>query len=367
MVALVFERTLVGGTSNGLIDGLDASGRMLFFDGAGTDIQIVNGTGNSLVASSVLTIGKYNVAMALLQGPSSWVDGNIPFNTHSGTGDSGTDSGFTGVSVGDAYILANPFTGIMKEVLVWNDPVPGNLPSKEQVRDYLNAKYGVGWPKSNPTRPPVLTKLDTPSLSIVGGNVVSMFGDSITLGSPTSAQRWYNPYVTSVNAGLVTPITVINAGVGGNTYQDLLNRVQTDVIAHSPDVVIVECGLNDLEQQVPIDVFVNNIGKLIDQLRAGLPNVKLMFLSMMCFGEVFPDPNNTVVQQYVDAQRFVCVGRNVPFVDERTPQQAYEAIHNIPPPGVNSGLLTSDGGHPNSTAGTPLWSATAFAKTVLSG
>jgi lysophospholipase L1-like esterase len=40
-------------------------------------------------------------------------------------------------------------------------------------------------------------------------------------------------------------ITFVNAGVGGNTVRDALERLEVDVLAHAPTVVFVNFGMND--------------------------------------------------------------------------------------------------------------------------
>lgn len=39
--------------------------------------------------------------------------------------------------------------------------------------------------------------------------------------------------------------TVINAGIGGNTTAEMLARLQRDVLAHRPDLVVLMAGTND--------------------------------------------------------------------------------------------------------------------------
>lgn len=39
--------------------------------------------------------------------------------------------------------------------------------------------------------------------------------------------------------------TVVNSGVGGNTSREGLARIEKDVFAHKPDIVLVEFGGND--------------------------------------------------------------------------------------------------------------------------
>lgn len=91
-------------------------------------------------------------------------------------------------------------------------------------------------------------------------------GDSITaadrnLSDPADLG---NGYVKMTCAKLKlllldTEITVVNKGVIGSTVADLLARVQTDVIDEQPDVVILECGINDVRHAIDSDEEFNSI------------------------------------------------------------------------------------------------------------
>lgn len=66
---------------------------------------------------------------------------------------------------------------------------------------------------------------------------------------------------------------VINAGVGGNSTRNLLKRVDKDVLAHNPEVVVMMVGTNDAlnsRNSVPLDEYEANVKKLVDAfLRVG--------------------------------------------------------------------------------------------------
>ena len=52
---------------------------------------------------------------------------------------------------------------------------------------------------------------------------------------------------------------VFNAGVGGETAKDLLNRLDRDVIKLSPDAVIMTIGGNDAIRNMPLDDYEHNL------------------------------------------------------------------------------------------------------------
>ncbi len=63
-------------------------------------------------------------------------------------------------------------------------------------------------------------------------------------------------------------LTFINAGVGGNTVKDGLERLDVDVLAHKPTVVFVNFGMNDASYPDGSSdaAFEKNMGTLLDRL-----------------------------------------------------------------------------------------------------
>ncbi|RKY23182.1 MAG: hypothetical protein DRP79_09625, partial [Planctomycetota bacterium] len=71
---------------------------------------------------------------------------------------------------------------------------------------------------------------------------------------------------------------VINAGVGGNTTDDALKRIDADVLDHNPDYVTIMFGVNDAsllsfpdfrerhEPRVPLDRFERNLETIIEKI-----------------------------------------------------------------------------------------------------
>lgn len=68
-------------------------------------------------------------------------------------------------------------------------------------------------------------------------------------------------------------IEMINAGIGGNTSGDGLNRIQSDIIDINPDIAVVCFGLNDVGQR-RIDDYKNNMTAIFARLKnAGIKTV----------------------------------------------------------------------------------------------
>lgn len=70
------------------------------------------------------------------------------------------------------------------------------------------------------------------------------FGDSITKG--TSGQiRQEEHYLTLLGKKLGEGFTLINAGVGGNSAREAMARYEKEVLAHDPDLIMLEFGGNN--------------------------------------------------------------------------------------------------------------------------
>ena len=85
-----------------------------------------------------------------------------------------------------------------------------------------------------------------------GPITIVAFGDSVTHGAVAGGEMNYDTvYWNRLRLMLqqkydYVPINVINAGIGGITAKGSLDRMDKQVFSHSPDLVIVCFGLNDV-------------------------------------------------------------------------------------------------------------------------
>jgi lysophospholipase L1-like esterase len=91
---------------------------------------------------------------------------------------------------------------------------------------------------------------------------IIFFGNSLTAGSGAGEGEDF-PSVVTKKLNLKN---VINAGVGGDTTQTALNRLQTDVLDHDPAIVVVELSGNDFLQGVDIEKTLKNLDLITKQI-----------------------------------------------------------------------------------------------------
>ena len=94
------------------------------------------------------------------------------------------------------------------------------------------------------------------------GESIICFGDSITYGTGATYDKDY-PSVLEEFLG----IDVINAGVEGDTTEDALARLESDVLKKEPYLVIIELGGNDFLQKVPIQHTLQNLEEVIIRIQ----------------------------------------------------------------------------------------------------
>lgn len=99
--------------------------------------------------------------------------------------------------------------------------------------------------------------------------VVVALGDSITYGYPyTPDGSW------TENLKRETNYRVINSGVPGDTFHDMLARLDKDVLIYNPDIVIVMGGTNDVYVGCSQPQIQAHFRTIIDQLRES--NIKII-------------------------------------------------------------------------------------------
>lgn len=140
-------------------------------------------------------------------------------------------------------------------------------------------------------------KPEIKNLNAKGENIIC-FGDSVTFGYGAASGEDYPAYLRKL-----TQVPVINAGVDGDTTFLALGRLENDVLAKNPRLVIVEfCG-NDFIKKIPRQDTVNNLSKIIDRIQEKGAMVALVDISSGMF-----------LQEYRNAFKKLAVEKGAIFI-----------------------------------------------------
>lgn len=127
------------------------------------------------------------------------------------------------------------------------------------------------------------------------------------------------------------PISVINAGISGDTAAGGAERVQRDVIAYRPDLVVVCYGLNDVTRK-DMELYKNSLHSIFCQLnesgietifmtpnmmctRGGLAEIPVDWLVKMADDCAEIQQNGGLMDQFMDTARTVCKENNIIICD----------------------------------------------------
>jgi lysophospholipase L1-like esterase len=203
------------------------------------------------------------------------------------------------------------------------------------------------------------------SVDVIAQQTIVAFGDSIT--APRKGVVTYSDLLRNEFARKKTEIKVINSGVPGNTTVNGKERFEKDVLAHKPNLVIIQFGTNDAavdvwktppatEPRVAIDVYEQNLRGFITTLKSQGAKVILVTPPPMRWTEKMkgmygrppynpedPDGFNIILKDYVKVIRRIAAKEKVKLVDLFSEFYKYHKA-----PGQKMEDLFLDGSHPNS-------------------
>ncbi len=180
-------------------------------------------------------------------------------------------------------------------------------------------------------------------IAVSSGQKIAFLGDSITQGGVGP-----QGYVTLVIRGLEAngvKATMIPAGISGHKSNDMLGRLEKDVLSKKPDWMTLSCGVNDVwhgANGVPLDKYKENITKIVEQCQSA--GVKVMILTSTMIGEDQPNPNNQKLMAYTEFLRTLAKDKKCLLADLNADMQAAIAKAG---PDKKGNLLTGDGVHMN--------------------
>jgi lysophospholipase L1-like esterase len=131
---------------------------------------------------------------------------------------------------------------------------------------------------------------------------------------------------------------------GGHTVPDLLKRVDKDVIAKKPTIVVIQIGCNDA-RRISKDEFKSSLEELIDKLQKA--DIQVIQCTLTSVGEKHDGTNkdDPKLEEFAEVERQVAKDKKVPLNDLRKAFVAYWKKNN--PDNKDKGILTYDGNHFN--------------------
>jgi len=182
------------------------------------------------------------------------------------------------------------------------------------------------------------------------GDRVVFLGDSITAAAVAEGG-----YIDVLARGLRerlpdAAVELIGAGISGNRVPDLLARLDKDVLAKAPTLVVVYIGINDVwhSQQgrgTPRADYERGLRELLDRLRAAKARALLCTPSVIGEKRQGANPLDAMLDDYAAVSREVAAAAGVQLLDLRHAFLEFLEKHNRDD--ADRGVLTTDGVHLN--------------------
>jgi len=189
---------------------------------------------------------------------------------------------------------------------------------------------------------------DAPALK--KGERIVFLGDSIT-------QAGVGPkgYVTLIRNKLADKhkdlgIEVIGAGISGNKVPDLQKRLDKDVLAKKPTLVVIYIGINDVwhgemnpPRGTPKDKYEDGLKEIIGKVKDA--GARVVLCTPTVIGEKKSNKLDAQLDEYADVSRKVAKETGVTLCDLRKVFREYLEKHNADD--KEKGVLTGDRVHLN--------------------
>ncbi len=133
------------------------------------------------------------------------------------------------------------------------------------------------------------------------GDTIVFLGDSITQAA-TEPLGYITLFKLACDVNGYE-VKVVNAGISGHRSNDMLARLQRDVIDRHPTWVSISCGVNDVwhgERGVPLPDYKKNMTEIVERCQAA--GIKVLLLTAT---PIFENPKSSENQKLADYNEFL--------------------------------------------------------------
>jgi lysophospholipase L1-like esterase len=179
------------------------------------------------------------------------------------------------------------------------------------------------------------------------GDRIHFYGDSLTAQAQTP-KGWVTllrEHFKKNHPDLDIEVTIF--AVGGYPIVQRLKKLEEEVLARKPTIVVIQGGVPDALRGFSNDEFKSALETMIERLRQA--EIRVVLCSCTSLGEK-KDGSNRIdkkLDEFAEVARQVARDRKVPLNDLRKAFQEYWNKHN--PDNKDRGILTHDGNHFNDT------------------
>jgi lysophospholipase L1-like esterase len=179
---------------------------------------------------------------------------------------------------------------------------------------------------------------------VTSGQKIAFLGDSIT-----AAGNRRGGYVQLVMEALKKnglKVMHVPAGISGHKSNQMLARLEKDVLSKKPQWMTLSCGVNDVwhgKRGVSLEDYKKNITEIVTKAQAA--GIKVMLLTSTMIGEDQVNARNQKLMPYNAFLKELAKDKGCLFADLNGQMQ--EALKTFPKDATKGKQLTRDGVHMN--------------------
>ena len=156
-------------------------------------------------------------------------------------------------------------------------------------------------------------------LIVKDGDTLAFLGDSITAGGQSKPDGYVNLVLRSLALDGVY-VKPIKAGIGGHKSDNMLARLDRDVLSRGANVMTLSCGVNDVWHQdnnrgVLLEDYKKNVAAIFDKCDAAKCKVVVLTATMFERPEMERHKHNVMLAPYNEWLRAEAKRRGYPVAD----------------------------------------------------
>lgn len=179
-------------------------------------------------------------------------------------------------------------------------------------------------------------------ITVKNGDRIAFLGDSITQQGNGSS-GYLNLVMSALEANGIKAVK-IPAGISGHKSNQMLARLDRDVIQKKPQIMTLSCGVNDVwhgKRGVSLEDYKKNITQIVDKAKGA--GIKVYILTSTMITENPEHANNKKLAAYNDFLRTLAKEKSCTLVDVNADMQKRLADIKAKHPGIKGNLLTQNG------------------------
>jgi len=126
--------------------------------------------------------------------------------------------------------------------------------------------------------------------------------------------NWFSWVSASLQEWIGRHVTSINQGINGETIEDLLKRIERDVISYKPDITFITIGGNDANAGMALDDYRTSLEKIIDKLF----KIDCLPILQTYYCPIYEEMSETFQKfpEYMEIKRTISSERQIPLIDQ---------------------------------------------------